>query len=205
MSRPKRDFYLRSALETAPDLLGKKLVHKTENGVLSGMIVEVEAYCGAEDKGCHAYKNRRTPRTEIMFGVGGYAYVYSIYGMYNCFNVVVSTKGSPECVFIRAVEPIDGIGQMKKNRGCDKIAELCSGPGKLCEALGIDKSCYGLDLTGNELYIENFREISKEQISVSPRINIDYAEECRDYLWRFYISENKFVSKVAKRFRDRSG
>ena len=202
MNKPTRKFYLRSAVDAAPDLLGKKLVHKTENGICSGMIVEVEAYCGAEDKGAHSYKNRRTPRTEIMFGEGGFSYVYSIYGMHYCFNVVANVKDKPECVFIRAVEPIDGIELMKARRGCENISDLCNGPGKLCAALGIDRDCYGLDLLKDELYIENFREIPKELIRVSPRINIDYAEECAEYYWRFFIGENSFVSKVAKRFRN---
>lgn len=202
MSRLPRDFYLRNAVETAPDLLGKKLVHKTENGICSGMIVEVEAYAGAADKGAHSYGNRRTPRTEIMFGEGGFSYVYSIYGMYYCFNVVVNHADIPECVFIRAVEPIDNIELMKSRRGCEKITDLCSGPGKLCTALGIGKECYGLDLLGDTLFIEEFRTIPKEQIRVSPRINIDYAEECADYLYRFFINDNKFVSKVAKRYRN---
>lgn len=202
MGKPKREFYLKSALETAPKLLGKKLVHKTKDGVCSGMIVEVEAYCGENDKGSHAYKNRRTERTEIMFGEGGFSYVYSIYGMYCCFNVTANVKDKPECVFIRALEPVDGIELMRKRRGVEKISELCSGPAKLCTALGIDKSCYGLDLLGDELYIEDFREIPKSKICVSPRINIDYAEDDKDNLWRFFISENKFVSKVAKRFRN---
>lgn len=200
MSKPNRNFYLRSAVETAPDLLGKKLVHKTESGICSGMIVEVEAYCGENDKGAHSYKNRRTPRTEIMFGEGGFSYVYSIYGMHYCFNVVANVKDKPECVFIRAIEPIDGIELMKKRRGCEKISDLCSGPGKLCAALGIDKSCYGLDLLKNKLYIEDFMEIPRELIRVSKRINIDYAEECADYYWRFFIGGNRFVSKVPKRF-----
>lgn len=202
MNKLPRDFYLRSAVEAAPELLGKKLVHKTENGICSGMIVEVEAYSGAEDKGAHSYGNRRTPRTEIMFGEGGFSYVYSIYGMYYCFNVVVNRADKPECVFIRAVEPIDGIELMKARRSRENITDLCSGPGKLCAALGITKECYGLDLLGSELYIEEFKKIPKSQIRVSPRINIDYAEECADYYWRFFIGGNKFVSKVAKRFRN---
>ncbi len=205
MSRPDREFYMKSALMLAPELLGKKLVHKTKYGVCSGMIAEVEAYCGADDKGSHAYKNRRTARTEIMFGEGGFSYVYSIYGMYNCFNVTANEKDKPECVFIRAIEPLDGIELMKKRRNTEKISELCSGPGKLCTALAIDKSCYGLDLTESELYIENYKDIPKDLIRVSPRINIDYAEECSEYYWRFFIEGNKFVSKVAKRFRVERG
>lgn len=201
MSRPDREFYMKSALMLAPELLGKKLVHKTKDGICSGMIAEVEAYCGADDKGSHAYKNRRTARTEIMFGEGGFSYVYSIYGMYSCFNVTANEKDKPECVFIRAIEPLDGIELMKKRRNTKKISELCSGPGKLCTALAIDRSCYGLDLTESELYIEDYKDIPKDLIRVSPRINIDYAEECSEYFWRFFIEGNKFVSKVAKRFR----
>lgn len=111
-----REFYLRDVNLVAPELLGKLLVHRSKEGVTAGMIVEVEAYSGSCDKGSHAYQNKRTPRTEIQFGPGGFAYVYAIYGMHWCFNVVTGTENQPDVVFIRALEPVDGIELMQRRR-----------------------------------------------------------------------------------------
>lgn len=197
----QREFYLRGANLVAPDLLGKILVHSSEEGTTSGIIVEVEAYVGPDDKGAHSYMNKRTPRTEIQFGPGGFAYIYSIYGMYCCFNVVTNQENNPEVVLVRALEPYKGIELMQERRNTSSIIELCNGPGKLCTAMGISKSNYGEDLCGNNLYIDNGLQITKSEIIISPRVNIDYAEECKDYYWRYYIKSNRFVSKVAKRYR----
>ena len=196
----EREFYLRDANLVAPDLLGKLLVHETKDGIVSGIIVEVESYIGPEDKGSHAYKNKYTDRTRIQFGLGGYAYIYSIYGMHNCFNVVTNVEEKPEVVLIRALEPFAGIELMKKLRQTDDLKELCNGPGKLCKALDISKAQYGYDLCGSSLYISDCIEIPQAEVMVSPRINIDYAEECKDYLWRYYIKGNEYVSKVATRY-----
>lgn len=198
-----RAFYLREANIVAPELLGKLLIHRTPEGTSAGMIVEVEAYVGPEDKAAHTYGNRRTERTEIAFGEGGYAYVFSIYGMHACFNVVVNGTEKPEVILVRALEPVAGLELMQKRRNVQSPAELCNGPGKLCSALGITREQYGFDLCGSSLEIAAFREIGEEDIMVSPRINIDYAEEYTDKLWRYYIKDNPCVSKVAKRFRDR--
>lgn len=197
-----RDFYLRDVNAVAPELLGKLFVHKSAAGMTAGMIVEVEAYAGPNDKGAHSYLNKRTDRTAVMFGPGGYAYIYFIYGMYNCFNVVTNLADKPEAVLVRALEPVYGIEYMKRRRNTDKLAELCNGPGKLCQALAIDREQYGCDLCGDELYIGSFAEIDKSLIMVSPRVNIDYAEECRDYLWRYFIKENPYVSKAPKRYTE---
>lgn len=198
-----REFYLRDVNLVAPELLGKLLVHRSKEGVTAGMIVEVETYSGSCDKGSHAYQNKRTPRTEIQFGPGGFAYVYAIYGMHWCFNVVTGTENQPDVVFIRALEPVDGIELMQRRRGIENRLELCSGPGKLCKAMGITKEEYGLDLCGTELFLTPCAQIDQSRIMVSPRINIDYAEECKDYLWRYYIKDDPYVSKVAKRFREK--
>ncbi len=197
----QRDFYQRNANLVAPDLLGKILVHDSKSGRTSGIIVEVESYVGPEDKGAHSYMNKRTPRTEIQFGPGGYAYIYSIYGMHYCFNVVTNGINKPEVVLIRALEPFEGIELMQARRKTNKIGELCSGPGKLCTALDISNSNYGEDLCRNILYIDNWLQIPKSEICVSPRVKIDYAEECKDYFWRYYIKDNDYVSKVARRYR----
>ncbi len=198
-----REFYLRGANTVAPELLGKLLVCRSPVGVTAGRIVEVESYLGWCDKGAHSYPRRRTERTEIQFGPGGYAYIYRIYGMHACFNIVTNTSEYPEAILIRALEPVEGITLMQKRRQREDRKELCNGPGKLCEAMGITIKDYGADLCGQELFVAPFEETCRSDILVSPRINIDYAAECRDYLWRYYLKDNPYVSKVPKRYRDR--
>lgn len=160
------------------------------------------------DEAAHSYGNLRSSRTEILFGEGGHAYVYLIYGRYCCLNASVNVEGKPEAVLIRALEPVDGFDEMTRARnsgskkgGKNDLVALCSGPGKLCQAMGISRADYGADLCGDELYIEEYREFTPEQIGVSLRINIDYAEGSKDQLWRYFLRDNKFVSKVAKRYR----
>lgn len=196
-----REFYLRDANMIAPELLGKLLVHRSPEGITSGMIVEVESYVGPSDKGAHSYANKRTSRTEIQFGPGGYAYVYAIYGMHVCFNVVANGREQPEVVLIRALEPVGGLELMERRRGIRNPIQLCNGPGKLCQAMGITKAQYGWDLCGPDLYLAEGHPMEVDHIMVSPRINIDYAGECGDYLWRYFIKDNPYVSKVAKRYR----
>jgi len=183
-----REFYERDTLIVANELLGKILVHNSPDGITKGIIVEVEAYCGHNDEACHSYKkNKRSGRTNVMYYCGGYAYVYLIYGMYSCFNVVSNAADIPEAVLIRAIEPLEGIELMKHRRNTDKMKNLCDGPGKLCKAMAIDKNCYGLDLCGDILYIEEGENIVPEDILPTKRINIDYAGAAKDYLWRFVI------------------
>ena len=201
MKKLTRKFYQRSALEVAPELLGKTLVHKSGEGVAAGIIVETEAYVGPEDKGAHSCGGVPTERTAVMYGEGGFAYVYLIYGMYSCFNVVANAKDKPEAVLIRAIEPIEGINLMKTRRKTDNLYNLCSGPGKLCQALGITRFDSGADLCGDEIYILDKPLPENAEIRVSPRINIDYAEEYRDVLWRFFLADNRFTSKVPKKYR----
>lgn len=196
-----REFYMRDANTVARALLGKLLVHQSPEGLAAGMIVETEAYVGPEDDGAHSYGGRRTARTEIQFGPGGYAYVFGIYGMHNCFNTVCAGEDKPEVVLVRALEPVEGVELMEKRRGSQRLTELCSGPGKLCAALGITKEQYGLDLCGDRLFITDYKTFSAEQIRTSARINIDYAEKCRDYPWRYFLADNPHVSKVPKRYR----
>lgn len=198
-----RPFYLRDANTVAPELLGKLLVHRSPEGVTAGIIVEVESYIGSRDKGAHSYPNKRTPRTAVQFGQGGYAYIYTIYGLHTCFNIVTNDAEKPEVVLIRALEPVTGIDLMQQRRHTDKRDALCSGPGKLCQAMAITKSLYGCDLCGTELYLEPFQMLEANRIMVSPRINIDYAEECAAYLWRYFIAGNPYVSAVPKKYQDR--
>lgn len=201
-----RSFYERSSLEVAPDLLGLYLVHNCDNDQYIGRIVEVEAYMGITDKAAHSYNNLRTTRNEVMYGEAGYAYIYLIYGMYYCVNVVCAEVGNPQAVLIRAVEPIKGFDKMAFNRynkpydklSLSQIYNLTSGPGKLCQAMNITKANYGDDLTNSSLLIYNDNKVNDYAIATSPRINIDYAQEAKDYPWRFYLKDNPYVSKVKK-------
>ena len=194
MKKLSRDFYQKDALTLAAALLGKILVHESEDVITSGVIVETEAYCGPKDKAAHTFNNRRTARTAIVFGPGGFAYVYLVYGMHCCFNVTANIAGKAECVLVRALEPLEGIDAMKIRRKTDRVINLCNGPGKLCAALGITRECYGENLCGEKLYILSGRE-SSFNVKTSPRIGIDYAEEYRDVLWRFYVEGSRYVSR----------
>ncbi len=189
-------FYARDGLTLAKDLLGCYLIKETEQSKIITKIVETEAYMGPEDKACHAFNNRRTKRTEVMFGRPGLAYVYLIYGIHNCFNIVAAKEEKPEAVLIRAVEPIEGIEYIRENRviGSRPDRELTNGPGKLTEALGINRDYNGLSLTeGKELYLTIGEDIKESDIKSGPRINIDYADEFTDKDWRFYL-DSDFIS-----------
>ena len=191
------------AAEAAPMLLGKFLVHDSPEGRCAGMIVEAEAYCGPYDDAAHSFGGRRTARTEAMYGPAGQAYVFRLYGMHRCFNVVTGPEGCPQAVLIRALEPVEGLALMASRRGTDDPLRLCSGPGKLCQALAIGKDQYGLDLFGSELFLAEYRDFSPEEILVSPRVNVDYALGYRDRLWRFFVKDSPFVSRVPRRFAAR--
>ena len=167
----KKNFFTGKTAQTAEDLLGRILVRVLEDGQkLKGKIIETEAYLGIKDPSCHSFGGRFTPRTRVMFESGGLAYVYFTYGMHYCFNVVTAQKGQPEAVLIRALEPLEGITAMKKNRGADY--NLTNGPARLCQAFRITKKLNGEDLTGPRLYIEKGEPVSKAQIAVSERIGL---------------------------------
>lgn len=192
--RLDREFYNKNAIDLSKDLLGKYLVHVVKGKKLSGKITEVEAYMGVQDKASHAYNNKRTSRTEPMYGIPGHSYVYLIYGMYYCFNVVAAEEGNPQAVLIRSIEPEENLELMAELRygktynslNNYQLKNFGNGPGKLCKALSITKEQNTLDLCSSNLYIED-RGDTVEQIIADKRINIDYAEEAKDYLWRFYI------------------
>ena len=188
-------FFRQDTVELARRLLGCLLIHRTPDGVAGGMIVETEAYIGAIDKACHAYRNR-SERTEIMYHDGGYAYVYFIYGMHHCFNVVTGPEGEGNAVLIRALEPVIGLELMQRRRNTKTLQNLCSGPGKVCLALDITKNEYGLDLCNADspLHLIQYRHIPDAKIVASPRINVAYAEEAAAWPWRFYVKENPYVS-----------
>jgi DNA-3-methyladenine glycosylase len=199
MTNPKltREFYTRSnVLTVARDLLGKLLVVPAKDGRrVSGMIVEVEAYRGPEDRASHAYGGRRTRRTETMYGLGGVAYVYFVYGMYYQFNVVSNVVDTPHAILVRALEPVEGIEFMRQRRHQHPDHNLTNGPGKLCIALGIDRTLDNADLLGNRVWLEEFHRISPRRIARGPRIGIDYAQEWIDKPWRFWIRDNSYVSR----------
>ena len=200
MRRLPREFYLREdTIEVAKDLLGKLLVVPDQEGKrVSGLIVELEAYLGVEDKAAHSFGGRRTARNEVTFGIGGHAYVFFIYGMYYQLNFVTGPVDHPHVVLIRAVEPIEGIGRMRERRGSMKDKNLTSGPGKLCIAFGIDRALNGADLTGNTIWVEEQRSFVDDQIASGKRIGIDYAGEDAEKPWRFWVKGNEFVSRTPK-------
>lgn len=189
------EFFQRSAVEVAQDLLGKYLVRNFPEGKTMVKIVETEAYLGIDDPASHSYQGKITPRNKVMYQQGGVFYVYKIYGMYYCLNVVVNRKDIPQAVFIRAAQPVAGIEIMMKKRGIKDIKKLCNGPGRLTQALGINLDFYGLLVSNPKLYFLDGEEISKKEIVSAPRVNIDYAGEARNLPLRFYIKNNPFISR----------
>ena len=188
-SRLGRDFYARDTLEVARELLGQRLVRVIDGERLSGLIVETEAYIGEEDRACHA-SHGRTPRTEVMYGPPGQAYIYFIYGMYHCLNVVTDRVGFPAAVLIRGIQPQEGIEYMRRNRGFRREGELTNGPGKLCQALTIDRSLNALDLCQSDpLFIEETAEVDPGGIEVTPRIGIRADEMAKRRPWRFLLGD----------------
>jgi DNA-3-methyladenine glycosylase len=195
----KRDFYMRAdTLRVARELLGKRLVVPSEEGArVSGRIVEVEAYLGVEDRAAHSYGGRRTRRTETMYGVGGLAYVFFVYGMHHQFNVVTGPEGLPHAILVRGVEPEEGRELMRERRHVSKERELTSGPGKLCRALGLDLTFDGEDLTtSRRVWLEETGvKFRPQQIAAGPRIGVDYAAEDALRPWRFWVGGNEYVSR----------
>lgn len=206
-----RDFFTRDGITVAKELLGKILVHRTEVGVIRGIITEVESYMGETDKGSHTYGGKRTERTEPMYHVGGTSYVYLIYGMYSCMNIAAMTDGIPQAVLLRSVVP--GCEESRQrmlalrlaalNRKQEKkekplytvdtcpssvLKHLADGPGKMCIAMGITRADNSVDMVeSGDFYVTEGIRVNPQQIQAGKRIGIDYAEEAADYLWRFYI------------------
>jgi DNA-3-methyladenine glycosylase len=183
-----RRFYQRPTIRVARELLGKRLVRNCHGRRLSGIIVETEAYLGVKDAAAHSFGGRRSPRNEAMYGEGGHAYVYLIYGMHFCLNAVTRRADQPEAVLIRALAPCEGLELMRAFRKVKKDRDLANGPGKLCAALQIKRSCNGADLTGEELFIEDAGiKVKRSQISAGPRIGVDYAGAAAKWPLRFRI------------------
>lgn len=182
-----QDFYFQDTTDLAKALLGKRLVRIWRGRRYTGIIVETEAYLGAEDPACHTWKARRTARNQSMYLPGGHAYVYLIYGMYYCFNVVSKTEKDPEAVLIRAVAPEEN------------IRERTDGPGRLCNAMKITKAIDGLSLTGKTIFIEETNLVlTKEQIGAYPRIGVDYAGEAALWPLRFCWRGSPYLSRKEK-------
>ena len=197
MTALARGFYDRDTLAVARDLLGCRLVHETPRGLAAGRIVEVEAYHGEEDPACHAAAGRTT-RTDPLYGEPGFAYVYFIYGMYHCFNVVTRAEGHPSAVLVRALEPLAGFDLMRERRasrrrnGGDPIRdrELANGPGKLCDALGITRAENRADLTRSPLRVEPGPP--PEAVVWTPRVGISVGT---DRFWRCFVKGSPYVSR----------
>jgi DNA-3-methyladenine glycosylase len=190
-----KNFYDQPTLDLAKNLLGCLLVKEADEGIAAGYIVETEAYVGPGDKAAHSYNNKRTARTEVMFQQSGLAYTYLMH-THCLFNVVSGSVDKPEAVLIRALEPLYGIELMKVRRGIEESTKLTNGPGNLTRSLGITMEDYGRLLTIPPLYIA--KGFCPESRSAGKRIGIDNSGEARDYPWRFWITNNKYVSRHQK-------
>lgn len=201
-----REFYAGDTVETAEKLLGKYLVRRLDSGeLLVGRITETEAYVGRCDKACHAYGYKKTARTATLFASPGTAYIYLIYGMYHCLNFVTEPEGEPAAVLLRAVEPVAGEDIMYRLRYGEKPMtpyrrkNFLNGPGKVCKAFSLTRDHNGTDLTGKALFLCDdlhdvglpARTFARERICTGPRIGIDYAEEAKDFPWRFWLEKEE--------------
>ena len=191
------DFYQRkNVVQTAKELLGKIIVTQFDGNITAARIAETEAYNGIIDKASHAFGNRRTARTEIMYRVGGTAYVYLCYGMHHLFNVVTNEEEIPHAVLIRAAEPLAGLDiMMARTKKSKTDITITKGPGNVSKALGISTHHNGIHLSGDDIYIvdDGFR-LQKNQIIITPRIGVDYAGEDALLPYRFFIKDNPYVS-----------
>jgi DNA-3-methyladenine glycosylase len=199
--RLKDDFYQRpDVLEVARDLLGMTLITTFDGRRTAGRISEVEAYRAPDDRACHAWNNRRTPRTEVMFRPGGCGYIYLCYGLHHLFNVVTGPEGAAHAVLIRSIEPTEGVEVMLERRGQAKLRPaLTTGPGALAQALGLHTRLTGISLLAPDspVWIEAGTEtVAAADISAGPRIGVDYAGECAAWEWRFWLKNSQFVKKM---------
>jgi DNA-3-methyladenine glycosylase len=199
-----RDFFQRDSLTLARALLGMVLVHDSPEGACRGRIVEVEAYRGVGDRAAHSFGGRRTPRNEVMYGPAGHAYVYFVYGMHHCVNVVAADVDVPEAVLIRALLPTDGIDLMQRRRATRrvlKVEHLCQGPANLSRAMGIDRRHNGFDLLAGPLRIEAGKPLPDRLVAKVPRVGVAYAGADARRPWRLYERHQPAVSALSARFR----
>ncbi len=195
MKKLTEDFFTRDALTVGRELIGKYLVREIDNEKIIVKITETESYLGDIDKACHAYGGKITDRTKTFYMNGSTIYVYLIYGMYYCFNIITDTTNKPSAVLIRGAEPVENIEKLSLLRYNKPYKELTvyqkknflNGPGKLCKGLNIDKSFNEKSILSNYIYILDNKDFDTSLVKTGKRINIDYAEEAKDFLWRFYI------------------
>ena len=187
-----------NVVHIAKDLIGKYLFTKIgEDEITGGIIIETEAYRGPDDRGSHAYNNRRTARNETMYAAGGIVYMYICYGIHDMLNIVTGTADNSHAVLIRAIEPKTGLETMRYRRNLyDQDIRLCQGPGSLAKALGLNKSHNGYGLHGDEIWIEDHHiRIEDSEITAAPRVGMNFDGPYKTIPWRFYLKGNKFVSK----------
>ncbi len=194
---PKEFFLNRNVVEISKDLLGKVLVTQIDGEMTMARIVETEAYDGTVDKACHAFPDKLTQRTAVMFKEGGRSYVYLCYGIHHLFNIVTEREGHAKAVLIRAVEPLEGLEIMKKRRNQENLHQLTNGPGKVTQALGIttlnnDTVLYE---KGSRIWLGDFLQIPNFDMVSTTRIGVEYAGDDALLPWRFYIKNNPFISK----------
>lgn len=196
MSYLPRHFFSRDTLQVARDLLGQVLVRVLDGERLSGRIVEVEAYIGEDDLASHA-RFGRTPRNEAMYGPPGHAYVYQIYGLHYCLNIVTEAEGFPAAVLIRALEPLEGLEQMRRRRGVEDPLLLTSGPARLCQAMEIDRRLDKADMCAPDavLFVEPGPPVPDDQVATGPRVGVQGDLRARTVPWRFYIRDHPCVSR----------
>lgn len=198
-NRLPREFYRRDPVTVARALLGQRVVRVLEGVRTAGLIVEAEAYLGVPDKAAHTWGGRRTARNESMWGDGGHAYVYFTYGMHHCVNIVAGAAQHPVAVLLRALEPVEGLEVMRQRRlKARRDTDLCSGPGKLCQALAIDRTLDGADLVaGDALFLERVRHRAHRASAIvaGPRVGIGYAQEWIDRPLRFHLKGHPHTSR----------
>lgn len=205
MARLPREFYLGNTVEIAQNLLGKFLVRSYQGQALACRITETEAYVGRCDKACHAYNYHKTTRNATMFGPPGHAYIYLIYGMHHCLNFVTEPDGEPSAVLLRSVEPVCGVERIRALRfgsaapmTAYQRKNFLNGPGKVCKGLSLSRADNGTDLLGDQLFLCDsphdfgcpLYEPPAEHLCVGTRIGVNYAEEARDFPWRFWLEKD---------------
>lgn len=206
----EKGFYEQDGVALAKALLGKLLIHETAGQDLILRITETEAYMGARDQASHSWGGRMTRRNQVMFGEGGQVYMFMIYGLHHCFNITANRPGAHEAVLIRAGEPVAGVEAMIHNRGRsgepDPLRHLTDGPGKVAQAMALDQSHYGIDLTdpSARVYLaDDGYPVGEDDIQADARVGIDYAGEDRDHPWRFYLKSSPHVSLTRQQHRSR--
>ncbi|UCG35210.1 MAG: DNA-3-methyladenine glycosylase [Candidatus Omnitrophota bacterium] len=189
-----KKFFLRNAKSVARDILGDYLVLKNKNHTLVGKIVETEAYLGKDDDASHSFRGKVTPRNKILYSEGAKIYTYLIYGKFYCFNIVVSKKDDPQAVFIRALEPLEGIELMQRRRKMSALHKLTNGPCRWTQSFGINKSFLGKSIVSKDIFIAA-KSVKNSKITAAKRVGVDYATQSKNLPLRFYIKDNSFVSR----------